>query len=349
MTLTLQNRLDLLSELGHYISSGGDEELDVAVRLSYTENQWFTEENTRESLRAISGSFLDAEKLRAWASAYDIPEENHHSKVVGLIMAGNIPLVGFHDWLCVFVTGNRAKVKLSDKDRRLLPVLVNKLGEWSHQSREQTIFIGDTDKLTGFDAVIATGSNNTARYFEQYFGKYPHIIRRNRNAVAVLTGLETREELYALGKDIFMYFGLGCRNVSKLYVPHGYQFDNLLEVLHEYNRLINHNKYKNNFDYNMTLYVLNNMPYLNNGCLMLREDPSLQSRIAAVHYEYYDDVRDLDSLLTDRRDEIQCVVGRVSVNGFSVLPFGSSQEPGLFDYPDGVDVMKFLVSGEASN
>ncbi len=349
MSLTLRNRLELLAELGQYISSGGDEELDVAVRLSYAENQWFTEENIRESLRALSASFLDAEKLRAWASAYAIPEENHHIKVVGLIMAGNIPLVGFHDWLCVFVTGNRAKVKLSDKDRRLLPVLVNKLGEWSYQSREQTIFIGDTDKLTGFDAVIATGSNNTARYFEQYFGKYPHIIRRNRNGVAVLTGMETREELHALGRDIFMYFGLGCRNVSKLYVPHGYQFDNLLEVLHDYNRLINHNKYKNNFDYNMTLYVLNNMPYLNNGCLMLREDPSLQSRIAAVHYEYYDDVRELDSLLSVRRDEIQCVVGRVQVDGFSVLPFGESQEPGLFDYPDGVDVMKFLMSGEASS
>ncbi|MFM8488049.1 MAG: acyl-CoA reductase, partial [Bacteroidota bacterium] len=142
--------------------------------------------------------------------------------------------------------------------------------KWSAPATGATIFIGDTDKLTGFDAVIATGSNNTSRYFEQYFGKYPHIIRRNRNGVAVLTGMETREELHALGKDIFMYFGLGCRNVSKLYVPHGYQFDNLLEVLHDYNRLIHHNKYKNNFDYNITLYVLNNMPYLNNGCLMLR-------------------------------------------------------------------------------
>ena len=342
MLLNLQDRLGLLSELGQYLSSGGDEELEMAVRQSYIENQWFTEENSLESLRAIATSFLDADKLRAWVSAYNIPEENHQGKVVGLIMAGNIPLVGFHDWLCVFVTGNRAKVKLSDKDRRLLPVLVNKLGEWSHASREQTIFVGDTDRLTGFDAVIATGSNNTARYFEQYFGQYPHIIRKNRNAVAVLTGMETREELHTLGRDIFMYFGLGCRNVSKLYVPHGYQFDTLLEELHDYNRLIHHNKYKNNFDYNMTLFVLNNMPYLNNGCLMLREDPSLQSRIAAVHYEYYDDISDLDDLLDARRDEIQCVVGRASVSGFKVIPFGHSQEPGLFDYPDGVDVVEWL-------
>jgi hypothetical protein len=192
--------------------------------------------------------------------------------------------------------------------------------------------------------VIATGSNNTARYFEEYFGKYPHIIRRNRNAVAVLSGMETPEELYTLGEDIFSYFGLGCRNVSKLYVPHGYNFDALLEALHEYREIIHHDKYKNNFDYNFTLYIMNGLPHKNNGCLLLKEDTALHARIASVNYEYYDALQDLDALLAEKRDEIQCVVGKIKVNGFTVLPFGESQKPTLNDYPDGVDVMQFLTA-----
>ncbi|MDO8368442.1 MAG: acyl-CoA reductase [Saprospiraceae bacterium] len=341
--MTLQQRIDLLAELGHFLRSGGDEELDQAIEQSYLENKWFTEENTRKALTAIANEFLDKEKLEAWASQYPISTSDFPEKTVALIMAGNIPLVGFHDWLCVFVAGHRAKVKLSDKDKRLLPLLIKKMGEWSHESWAYTEFLGEGERLTGFDMVIATGSNNTARYFEQYFGKYPHIIRRNRNAVAVLSGMETPEELQALGQDIFSYFGLGCRNVSKIYVPHGYHFDTLLEALHEYREMINHDKYKNNFDYNFTLYIMNGIPHKNNGCLLLKEDTSLQARIASVHYEYYDELQDLDALLAEKRDEIQCVVGKIKVNGFTVLPFGESQKPTLNDYPDGVDVMKFLT------
>ena len=217
------------------------------------------------------------------------------------------------------------------------------MGSWVHESWAYTEFLSEGELLTGFDTVIATGSNNTARYFEQYFGKYPNIIRRNRNAVAVLNGLETPEELHALGQDIFSYFGLGCRNVSKIYVPHGYQFDVLLEALHEYREIIHHDKYKNNFDYNFTLLIMNGKPHLNNGCLLLKEDPSLQARIASVHYEYYDELHHLDALLAEKRNEIQCVVGKINIQGFDVLPFGKSQEPTLNDYPDGVDVMQFLM------
>jgi len=380
--VTLQQRIDLLAELGHFLRSGGDEELDQAIQQSYLENKWFTEENTRKALSAIAHEFLDKAKLEAWVAQYRhlsslghlslshsslghsslghsslVPEPNDPmttndpmtpnapmSKTVALIMAGNIPLVGFHDWLCVFVAGHRAKVKLSDKDKRLLPFLVKKMGEWAHESWAYTEFLSEGDRLTDFDMVIATGSNNTARYFEQYFGKYPHIIRRNRNAVAVLSGMETAEELQALGQDIFSYFGLGCRNVSKIYVPHGYHFDTLLEALHEYREMINHDKYKNNFDYNFTLYIMNGIPHKNNGCLLLKEDTSLQARIASVHYEYYDELQDLDALLAEKRDEIQCVVGKIKVNGFTVLPFGQSQKPTLNDYPDGVDVMRFLTA-----
>jgi hypothetical protein len=341
--MTLQQRLELLAELGRYISGGGDEDLDAAIRQSYLENRWFTEENTRQALDALAGAMLDLDKLRAWAARYPISEQSGPHKTVGLVMAGNIPLVGFHDWLCVFAAGHRAKIKLSDKDKRLLPFLVKKMGTWAFESWAYTEFLTENDRLTNFDAVIATGSNNTARYFEQYFGKYPHIIRRNRNAVAVLDGSESMAELYALGKDIFSYFGLGCRNVSKLYVPHGYHFEPLLEALHEYRDIQHHDKYKNNFDYNFTLYVLNNMKYLNNGCLLLREDPALQSRIASAHYEYYDEWHELEQSLDEKRSEIQCIIGHAKLKGFTVLPFGKSQEPGLDDYADGVDVMAFLT------
>lgn len=341
--MTLHERLDLLSELGHFLRYGGDTELDAAIHKSYLENPWFTEANTRNALNAIASAFLDREKLEAWAMQYDIPATQHPVKTIGLVMAGNIPLVGFHDWMCVFVAGQRAKIKLSDKDKRLLPLLIKKMGEWAHESWEYTEFVPENEPLKGFDAVIATGSNNTARYFEQYFAKYPHIIRRNRNAVAVLNGLETMAELYALGRDIFSYFGLGCRNVSKLYVPHGYHFDTLLEALHEYRDIIHHDKYKNNFDYNLTLLILNQIPYKNNGCLLLREESSLQARIASVHYEYYDDLFDIDARLAEKKDEIQCVVGHVKLRDFAALPFGMSQEPGLSDYADGVDVMRFLT------
>lgn len=339
----LQQRIELLAELGHYLRSGGDEALDQAIQQSYFENKWFTEENTRKALGAIADAFLDQSKLEAWAAQYAIADPDFPSKTVGLIMAGNIPLVGFHDWLCVFVAGHRAKVKLSDKDKRLLPLLVKKMGEWKHESWAYTEFVQEGEYLTGIDAVIATGSNNTARYFEQYFGKYPHIIRRNRNAVAVLSGMESPEEMHALGQDIFSYFGLGCRNVSKLYVPHGYQFDALMEALHEYRELVLHDKYKNNFDYNFTLFILNNIPHQNNGCLLLREAPELQARIASVHFEYYNDLQEIDQLLAAKREEIQCVVSKVKVHGFDIIPFGKSQEPSLTDYPDGVDVMGFLT------
>lgn len=341
--MTLQARIDLLDELGHFLISGGDAGLDAAIRQSYIGNKWFTEENVRGAIHAIATAFLDREKLESWTRKYAVSSVQHPDKTVALIMAGNIPLVGFYDWLCVFIAGHRARVKCSEKDKHLFPYLMKKLGEWEHESWAYTGFVAENEPLKGFDAVIATGSNNTARYFQQYFGRYPHIIRRNRNGIAVLDGRETIADLYALGRDIFSYFGLGCRNVSKLYVPRGYAFEPLLEALHEYRELINHDKYKNNFDYNLTLFIMNAMPYMNNGCLLLREDPSLQARIASVHYEFYDDLSGLHDRLTEQKDDIQCITGNVQLAGFSVLPFGKSQEPGLDDYPDGVDVMAFLT------
>lgn len=342
MHLTLTERLDVLAELGHYLQSGGDADLDAVIRRAEAENRWFTEEYIREALKSIAEAFLDREQLKNWAGAYPIPSETYPAKTIGVVMAGNIPLVGFHDWLCIFTFGYRARVKLSEKDKVLLPFLVKKMGEWAPESWSRTEFLAEGDHMTGIDAMIATGSNNSARYFEQYFSRYPHIIRRNRNAVAVLDGRETTADMYALGFDIFAYFGLGCRNVSKLYVPRGYRFDPLLEALHEYRDLAHHDKYKNNFDYNLTLLVLNNVPYYNNGCVLLHEDPSLLSRIASLHYEYYENPAGLARELASRQDEIQCIIGKMPLENLQILPFGHSQLPGLTDYPDGVDVMAFL-------
>lgn len=340
--MKLQERLDLLAELGHFLRTGGDEEMENAIHQSSVENQWFTENNIRGALKAIADQMLDRDLLAEWAAQYPMADPGYPEKTVALIMAGNIPLVGFHDWLCVFIAGQEAKVKLSDKDKRLLPVLVKKMRAWRHDSSAYTTFLSEGDLLKNFDAVIATGSNNTARYFEQYFGKYPHIIRRNRNSIAVLDGKETVPELYALGRDIFSYFGLGCRNVSKLYVPQGYDFNLLLETLHEYREIILHNKYKNNFDYNFTLFIINKIQHLNNGCLLLKEDAALQARIASVHYEYYNDLQQLNTQLAEKRNDLQCVVGHVTLQSVPVLPFGKTQEPGLSDYADGVDIMAFL-------
>ena len=254
-------------------------------------------------------------------------------------MAGNLPLVGFHDFLCVFVSGCRAVIKLSDKDKRLLPFLVQKLTEYYPEMANLVVF---QDNLKEIDALIATGSTNTSRYFDYYFSKIPHIIRKNRTSVAVLRGSETEEEFHQLGIDIFRYFGLGCRNVAKLYVPRGYDFNLLLEKLHDFNSLVLHHKYKNNFDYNFTLTILNKVPHLSNGCTILVEEKVLHSRIAMLHYEYYDALEEVQTAITAQYDAIQCVVGNVKLADIEVLPFGKTQQPELWDYADRMDTMAWL-------
>ncbi|MBU6343254.1 MAG: acyl-CoA reductase [Bacteroidetes bacterium] len=342
--MNIQERLALLNQLGEYLRAGDDPELNAVVQQCTLDNPWFTPDNTYMALKSIGHYLLDAPKLEKWINNYAIPDCDFPVKTIGIVMAGNLPLVGFHDWLCVFTAGFRAKVKLSEKDRHLLPFLVKKMAEWNFESWAYTEFCAVDAPLRDFDAVIATGSNNTARYFEQYFSKYPHIIRRNRNGVAVLNGLESQEALLALGVDIFSYFGLGCRNVSKLYVPKNYDFNFLLESLHTYNELILHHKYKNNFDYNFTLFILNKIPFYNNGCLLLREDPSLSARIASVHYEYYQDLTDLLGKLAPLRDQIQVLAANYPIPSWTITQFGKSQQPELTDYPDGVDVMDFLTA-----
>lgn len=330
-------RIDLLTHLGQHLVSE-DELLQAVMQRTYHHNNWFTLDNQRRALQGISREYLDPAKLAHWLQAYDLPEPQA-PQTIGLVMAGNIPLVGFHDWLSVFAAGHRAQIKLSDKDQFLFPYLM----KWLRQQDERVgQYVDFVPQLKGFDAVIATGSNNASRYFDAYFSRYPHIIRRNRNAVAVLDGTESREELVALGEDVFAYFGLGCRNVAKLYVPEGYDFTPLLEALHEYRNLILHQKYKNNFDYNYAIYVMNKVDYLANGCVLLTENKAIPSHIAGLYYEYYSDPRAVAEELTNRALEIQCVVAHEPVADLPTFPFGQAQRPALTDYADGIDTLAFL-------
>lgn len=336
-----RQRIQTLAALGERLSQP-DDLLEAHKHRSCHNNPWFTLENQQLAIEAIRKAFLQRELLEAWAGNYSI-SENSLTTTVGLVVAGNIPLVGFHDLLCTFVAGHKAQIKLSEKDPYMLHYLIECLQQINPEASQ---YFEVVERLSGFDAVVATGSNNSARYFEYYFGKYPHIIRQNRNAVAVLHGAEKPEELKALGADIFRYFGLGCRNVSKLYVPRGYDFESLLNNLSRYSSLLLHDKYKNNYDYNLAVLLLNNTPHLNNGSLLLLENPGTASRIATVHYEYFDKWAVVEHRLQQTAREVQCVIGSslLSDLGVALIPFGKSQEPSLFDYPDGVDVMEFLTA-----
>ncbi len=335
--MKLKDRIELLSVLGKKLSKS-DEQLDTVVRKAYHHNRWFVEDNVRASIRAICQEFLDKDKLTAWTSQYDFDSERN-AKTVGLVMAGNIPLVGFHDWLCTFIAGHKSMIKLSEKDKILLPYILDFLADIAPETKEQNIVV---DFLKDFDAVIATGSNNSSRYFETYFGKYPNIIRKNRTSVAVLNGKESEEELMNLGQDIFKYFGLGCRNVSKIYVPKGFDFERLLEVLHEYREIVLHHKYKNNFDYNFSMLILNKIKHFSNGCLLIHENESFHSRIADLHYSVYKDITNLAAHLNENAEQLQCVVTGMELPLLETVKFGETQTPTLSDYADGVNTLQFM-------
>ena len=338
--MKLKERIEALSFLGKEIQAKPDW-LNTPITQAYYENQWFTEDNSWKALSAISDRFLQISVLQSWAEGYGI-SDNKVSKKVGLVLAGNIPLVGFHDIMSTFISGHDSLIKASSKDTILLKALFDWLIDKYPEAKPYFEF---TDRLAGFDAVIATGSNNTARYFEQYFGKYPNIIRKNRTAVAVLEGAETKEDILALGEDVFNYFGLGCRNVSKLYVPENYNFDFLLGILHEeYKTLANHNKYRNNFDYNNALFLLNKVEFLMSGSLIITPAKDITSRIATLHYENYTDVNELSKHLREVSEQIQCVVSKTSIPAVKTFAFGEAQKPSITDYADGVDTMQFLTT-----
>lgn len=306
------------------------------IKLAKEHNGWFTEHNILFALEGWS-NLLTENHLTQWLSGYNLNE--NESKKVAIIMAGNIPLVGFHDFLSVLITGHEVLVKQSSNDRHLLPFLAKYLEYVKPDLKGKITFT--EDKLQDFDAVIATGSNNTARYFEYYFKNKPSIIRQNRNSVAVLSGDETEEQLSGLSEDIFRYYGLGCRNVSKLFVPKDYNFDAFFKAMYKWHPIIEEAKYANNYDYNKAVYLMSEFDMLENGFLMIKEDQSYASPIATVFYEYYDSLEQIQQKLTIDKDLIQCVVSKGLTK--SDIKFGMTQKPQLWDYADNVNTIEFLL------
>jgi hypothetical protein len=342
--MELQQRIRTFVELGRQIremihtGSTSENQLQQATRESIIANPWFTEDSVRQSLRS-NAELLTTDSLEAWLSDYPSFRNITKSKTVGVITAGNLPLVGFHDFLCVLLSGNIFLGKLSSKDDHLLKALAGILIKIEPGFTNSILF---TDALLkGYDVVIATGSNNSARHFEYYFRQVPHLIRRNRNAVAILSGSEEREELELLANDIFQYFGLGCRNVSKMYVPESFKPEGFYPAMEGWKEVINHHHYANNYEYNRAIFLVNVVKHLDNGFLMLREEKAIPSPVSVLHYERYRSEEELASLITSQLDQIQCIVSS-HWKHHPAVPFGRAQEPGLSDYADGVDTMKFL-------
>lgn len=305
------------------------------IELSQSHNGWFTPEQVRFSIQSWAKA-LTEDNLNHWLSNYDFSKTE--PKKIGLILAGNIPLVGFHDFLSVLISGHNVLVKTSSNDQHLLKFLAKYLIAIQPELNSKITFV--EGKLEGFDAVIATGSNNTARYFEYYFKDKPSIIRKNRNSVAVLDGTETHEDLVGLGEDIFRYFGLGCRNVSKLFVPKGYNFDNFFKAMYEFREVIQYEKYANNYDYNKAVFLMSNFQLLDNEFMTIKEDSSYSSPISSVFYEFYDNLNEVNSRLNNDLEQIQCIVSNNLIE--NSVSFGQTQQPKLWDYADNVDTLSFL-------
>ena len=315
-----------------------DDKFKNLILSSSNSNAWFTQAEVERALSSLH-FMLSGDDLEKWFENITLSAS---PKKIGLILAGNIPMVGFHDVLCVLATGNTALLKLSSSDDKLLPALLTELVRIEPLLSDRIIY---TERLKDFDAIIATGSNNTSRYFEYYFGKVPHIIRKNRNSVAVLTGTESAAEIEALGHDIFDYFGLGCRNVSKIYLPEGYEIKQFFEPLETFQPIFNHFKYNNNYDYNKSIYLVNAAKHFDNGFLLLKEDVSMASPLAVLYYEYYTDLDAVEQRLRQQEEQIQCVVSKADLQlGIPVLTFGQSQQPKLWDYADNVNTIDFLNS-----
>jgi hypothetical protein len=341
--ISIQQRVDHLSCLGERmvrLSGGlGSPDEQFLMQRAMVQNQWFTMESISQSLYAL-GQELTSENIGFWLSKYVIPE-NTHPKTIGLVLAGNIPLVGLHDILCVLISGHKALVKLSVKDQELYHVVKNVL---VGQSFEYTNLLTFTDaNFKNVDAIIATGSDNTSRYFEYYFAKYPNIIRKNRTSVALLSGNESDEDLTKLADDIFSYFGLGCRNVAHLLVPEGYSFDNLLRAIEPYHKLIQHNKYANNYDYQKVVNLMNHIEIKDTGFVLLKETEQLQSPVGVIHFHAYNTMQQAIEYIDQHTEKIQCIITTETLP-FTTFAFGEAQKPALWDYADHVDTLKFLLN-----
>ncbi len=351
--INLNNRIRAFANLGNLLKEVGENNIEVihqsnllkklekAVMDSPNYNGWFVVENVRYMLASI-GESLAKSNIEKWIEPYkESLLQNKEAKTIGVVMAGNVPVVGFHDFLSILISGNKILAKLSSDDNKLLPIIAEILIDIEPAFKEKIEFTGN--KLSAFDAIIATGSNNTSRYFEYYFGKYPNIIRKNRSSIALLTGDETDEDLQNISKDIFMYYGLGCRNVSHIMIPEGYDPNNMLRIFSQNENVTINHKYFNNYEYNKAIYLVNSTKHFDTGNLLLTEDGRYSSPVSVIHYSYYNDIVSVSRLLEINSAEIQCVV-TISDLVKDAVPPGFSQSPHLWDYADGVDTMQFLIN-----
>ena len=313
--------------------------LEKQIRKSEKYNPWFTTENTIYALKNIS-SILEHNKLKKWTDSYDLDDSIKTPLIIAVVLAGNIPLVGFSDFLCVLISGNVFYAKMSSKDNELLPLIKEILVDIEQDFESRIIFC--EENLSDFDAVIATGSNNTSRYFEYYFSKYHNIIRNNRNSIAILSGKENKQELEALGEDVLRYFGLGCRNISKIFLPRDYSVQKVLDAMEKFQDISLHNKYVNNYDYNKSIYLMSQITVHDNGFLLMKEDEGLSSPVSVLFYEFYDNMSIVNEKINSQSKDIQCVVAKKGILD-NTIEFGESQKPGLFDYADNIDTMRFLT------
>jgi predicted SnoaL-like aldol condensation-catalyzing enzyme len=348
--MLLEKRINAFVELGKFLSQFKREgiikndsvlyndlffePLKMLIDRAKESNPWFTKDNVLFAIDSWA-KLLNKKELTEWVKEYNINEIN--PKTIAVIMAGNIPLVGFHDFLSVLISNHNIQIKLSSNDKFLLPLIAKYIEKVEPEFKNKIYFV---DKLNNYDAVIATGSDNTARYFDYYFGKYPNIIRKNRNGVAVLSHNDTTRDLEKLGEDIFRYFGLGCRSVSKIFIPKGFDFDTFFKAVYKYKDVINYKKYENNYTYNKAVFLMSNFKLLENGFLVLKEDLSFASPIATLFYEYYDDFEAIQNKIKENQDKIQVIVSGLPID--NAINFGETQNPKLYDYADGVDTIKFL-------
>ena len=330
--MNLNKRIQLFSSLGDLLKNNSSEDFLNTIEKASQLNTWFTQNFIKKSFFALS-ILLNEQKLKTWVSNYEI--EKIEKKDVLIIMAGNIPMVGFHDLLCVLICGHNAILKFSSKDSLLMKFIIDLLISLDSSLINRIKIVDDIVKCK-FDAIIATGSDNSSNYFNYYFKDYKSIIRKNRRSIAILNGYETDEHLKLLSQDIFMYFGLGCRNVSKLYVPINFDIDRLFKAFYSFKDLINHTKYANNYDYNKTVYLMNSEKIIDNGFVLLKEDISIQSPVATLFYEYYKDKNDLYNYIEENRFLFQCIVDGEEVD------YGQTQFPSLDNYSDKKDTIEFL-------
>jgi len=337
--LVREQRIQAFSHLGSFLASD-DAEIQAVLDRVERLNPWYTSRYVAQQFKALGAQLTEA-NLNAWLA--DFPDQET-DKVVGLVLAGNLPLVGFHDILCVLITGFKAQIKASSDDAGLTKFVLDKLVEIEPAFADRFAIV---DILKDFDLVIATGSNNSARYFEHYFGKKPHIIRKNRNSIAVLSGEETEEQLKSLGHDIFDFFGLGCRSVSKVFIPENYDVAKFFEAVESFNWIKDHFKYNNNYDFNKSIYLINKNQHFDNGFLLLKEDESMASPLAVVHYERYSSLAQVEEYINNHESDIQCVTSAIDLKvDPPVFPLGSSQCPALDDYADGVNTLEFLRANQ---